>query len=305
MSEPAIGGTVSDGEPAVPEPPDLLESTAIYLRDTASQSFDRFNELDESVWRSLPFFAAVFGFAATLIASVIPSLPRFDAPLFAFLAHSLLTLSVVSFAWAFRWFIAITKRRSYEYPAEDREVRAYAERLTAYHAQQGLKDTALDAKVVHELILVEGIQLSDAAKQNGINARERLNARSLTLQFMMIGFGLALANSVTMFVYHRVYDIIPTSKERAVDDSTNSRKLEAAPVNERNSVGTSNAATGERSDSGRGPLDDEQQGRSAQEGRIMVEQPAPSPPQPASPPKPTAPPPQRLEKSAPPPPQNR
>jgi hypothetical protein len=240
----------------------------------------------------------VFGFAATLVATAIPNLPHFNAPLFAFLTHGLLLLSVASFAWAFRWFIAITKRRSYEYPAEDSEVRAYAKRLTAYHAQQGLNGPELDAKIVHELMLVESAQLADAAKLNGINARERLNARSLTLQFMIIGFGLAFTNSVTMFVYHRVYDNVPIPKERAVNGSANSGKSEAAPGNRQDSIGTSSTAAGERGDSGGRFLDDEQQSRSPQERSIMAEQPVKTPTPQPSPPKPTAPPPQRLEKSA-------
>jgi hypothetical protein len=289
---------------SAPEPPNLLESTAVYLRDKASESFSQFNELDESVWRSLPFFAAVFGFAATLIASAIPALLSFDWSLFSWLTHGLLALSVASFGWAFRWFVAITKRRTYEYPADDGEIRGYAEQLTAYHGERGLAGTGLDAKVVHELILVEGAQLADAAKINGVNARERLNARSLTLQFMMIGFGLALANSVTMFVYQRSYGNMASAKESVTNASANSGKPKGHTADAGQNVNQTDASSSEHGGAGRRFLDKEQQSGNAQEGQIMAEESTPVP-QPSPSPKPAAPTPQRLEKSAPPPPQNR
>jgi hypothetical protein len=291
-----------DSDPSlrqVAEPFEFGEKTAVSLRDSASKSFDRFNELDESVWRSLPFFAAVFGFAATLIGTAIPDLPRFDTPVFAAFTHALLMLSTFSFAWAFRWFVAIIKRRSYEYPAEDSDVRSFAESLTAYHAQQGVDVADLDAKVVHELIVIEGAQLADAARLNGLNARERLNARSLTLQFLMVGFGLALANSITIFVHSRIYDTVPQIEKGASNDAQNQPVGTAEPVDSSTGARASDATTGQRRNSGREFLDDNDQSGNAQKERSVTEATPTPPTPPAAVPKPVAPLPQRVERSDP------
>lgn len=114
----------------------LPSATIEYLLKSANASFDRFNDLDESVWRSLPFFAAIFGLAATLVSTTLPSLRAFDWSLYSLLGHGLLVLSVASFGWAFRWFTIITRPRSFEYPADERELREYAGLLAAFHESQ-------------------------------------------------------------------------------------------------------------------------------------------------------------------------
>jgi hypothetical protein len=77
MNEVGRGEQDLSVDAEAPQPLNLLDSTAVYLRDKALDSFGQFNELDESVWRSLPFFAVVFGFAATLVAAAVDLLPIF------------------------------------------------------------------------------------------------------------------------------------------------------------------------------------------------------------------------------------
>lgn len=154
-------------------------------------------------------------------------------------------------------------------------------------------------------MLLQATQLGDAARLNGKHAQERLKARSQSLQFAMIGFALALANTFTIYAHDRIYGIDDT-KVGVESDVNAAATTGATRAKQRLSTDAPNAAASKRGNSGRGDVETECKGGSAEKGCLVTEQPkqpvqAPTP-RPVE--RPTAPPPQRIERSEPPPARN-
>ncbi len=273
---------------------------AEHLRDAAQSTFDRYSELDESVWRSLPFFAAGFGLSATLMQTLFPHLPPLSFSVISVVSHLILLFSLVSFVWSFRWFWQVTLGRSYEYPSDDSELRLYAAALSNFHGGGGLSGEALDAKVKLELVKLEGVQLAEAAQANGQQTRERLKARSQCLRFLTIGFALALANSALIFIGGQISG--SGLSERSGDRNVSDTRPHARSKGIREGRRTTDSPTGQCGDSGGGTLELEPSRRCKEESGFVTVPATPSPIlAPSVPPKgseaPVAPAPQRLEKS--------
>jgi hypothetical protein len=273
---------------------------AEHLRDAAQSTFDRYSELDESVWRSLPFFAAGFGLSATLMQTLFPYLPSLEFRPVAVVSHLILLLSLLSFVWSFRWFWQVTLGRSYEYPSDDTELRLYAANLSDFHSANGLAGEPLYARVKLELVKLEGVQLAEAAQANGQQTRERLKARSQCLRFLTIGFALALANSAIIFVGERLAG--RAFVEQSGDRYDGNSRSHAGPKGTGQGDRPTDASASQCGDSGRRNSELESARRCPQEGRILTDQ-APQPPVSTpsvplkSPETPVAPAPQRLEKA--------
>lgn len=191
------------GAPAVEVAP-IEPATIKYLSELATDSFKRQVELDESVWRSLPFFGAALALAASIIGRGSADAPPLAWSLYAILTHAALGLATLSFAWALRWFWVVVKARDYEYPSADAQVRAYAEEMTKFHRASGMSGTELDDKVVDEMRLFMIEQYGSAARTNFGHNAEKMKARSQVLLFMMIGFVLAFAYEGIIFGHYAV-----------------------------------------------------------------------------------------------------
>ena len=296
--------TVDKSREAGETPQEGVQQTALeaetvkYLSELAHKSFDRYNELDESVWRSLPFFAATFGLAATVASYAASRLPSLEWAAYVAISHILLLGALLCFAWAFRWFWLIIRPRSFEYPADDTLIRRYAEDVNGYHRAVGLAAADLDKAVVRDLQEFITDQLADAARTNAANARERLAARSQALLFMMIGFLLAFCGSITTFVHDRFY-----GSHRSVGiESNESSDATGSPSSESSNrtVRKTDASQGSDHSAGGGVLEADGNADSHRKERLMTDQkpPAsiPASAQPIS--RPNPPPPQRLEKDA-------
>lgn len=188
-SEPTAG----PGE-AVPLP-QLGSDTIKCLSDIAEDAYDRQDELNESIWRSLPFFAASLALAVTLLGRAGTRVPPIEPEPFSIASNIVLGLSALSFAWAFRWLWSVLSSRDYQYPSDYQDVRGYAEQTQAYHLTTE-EEATVDAKVVDDLRLFRANQLGEAAQVNLRNNAVRLKARSQLLLFMMIGFLLAIGTEV-------------------------------------------------------------------------------------------------------------
>lgn len=176
----------------------LTLGVATQLAGLAEKSFDRQVDLDESVWRSLPFFGAALALGVTILTKVADGLPSPTANLIDLVANALFWLSVGSFAWTLRWFWELLRPRDYEYPADDADVRSYAEHVTAFYASGGQGGEQLDDRVLLDLRLFLATHLGDAARANLKQNVTKLKARSQLLLFVLLGFALViLAESVT------------------------------------------------------------------------------------------------------------
>lgn len=195
-----IGGRSDTPATAMSEAGSLQPKTITHLADLAGESFKRQADLDESVWRSLPFFAATIALAAALIGTAAKDVPPFSFTPFALVVHAFLVLGVASFGWALRWFWTVVRPRDYEYPSTDAAIRTYAEEVTAFHRSHGMMDAALDDIVVSDLQLFMAEQYGNAARTNFAHNAAKMKARSRVMLFMMIGFVLAFACEATIFV---------------------------------------------------------------------------------------------------------
>lgn len=185
--------------------PQMGGATIEFVTNLANESFKRQLELDESVWRSLPFFAATFAFVAAITGKA-----AFDAPIAAFTSFSIVAnatfvLAILSLAWALRWFWPVLRPREYEIPADDARVRTFAEETTAYHRQLGLAGAELDGRVVDDLRLFMIGQYGAAARTNLGHNASRLKARSKVLLFMLAAFVLAFLCEATIFIHGELY----------------------------------------------------------------------------------------------------
>lgn len=204
------------------ETADLGEDTVKYLVELAHDSFKRQSELDESVWRSLPFFAATFAFVATIIGRSAVDVPPWDGSFLAYITSSLVVSAVGSLAWALRWFWVVLRRREYEYPAADAEVRTYAEGIAAFHVASGVPADKLDGATLHDMRLFMLDQYGSAAATNLSHNAVKLKARPKALLFILVGFVLAFVCEATIFV--RVHVGGPSVAAGAKNDGSTSER---------------------------------------------------------------------------------
>lgn len=275
-------------------------ATIKYLSELAAESFKRQVELDESVWRSLPFFGAVLALAASIIGRGSADAPPLAWSLYALSTHAALGLATLSFAWALRWFWVVVKARDYEYPSTDAQVRTYAEQMTEFHRASGLAGTELDEKVVEEMRLFMIEQYGSAARTNFAHNAEKMKARSQVLLFMMIGFVLAFVYEGIIFG-HNAVNGGPSHWSDAHDQSSdmppNAGRTATAGTVDRNDAGATGATEAPHTHGGRGVSED--QSSPSNQGETVTDTPTPSPtPTPSSAPaRPTPPPPQILRKN--------
>jgi hypothetical protein len=205
----------------VPAPAVELGSETIkYLGDLASESYKRQAELDESVWRSLPFFAATFAFVATIIGRSASDLPPLEWEWYPAAPTVLLVLSVASLAWSLRWFWVVLKPREYEYPAPDDEVRQFAQLTAEFHVASGVSASDLDVRTLRDMRLLMIDQYGSAAATNLRHNAVKLKARPKVLLFMLLGFVLAFACEATIFVH--THTVGETAAQGKIPDDTSS-----------------------------------------------------------------------------------
>jgi hypothetical protein len=203
----------------------LRSETLKFLFETSSDAFKQQSDLDESVWRSMPFIGALFGFAISVIGAVSKrhgfSLSWPD--IFYFLA-------VASFSAAFFYVCLTVVIRNFEYPAKSSETRDYAHKLTAWYNSHtsNQKQTAIDAKVVDDMQRFMVDQLASANETNLVNVRKRLIARSRAIIFLLFGFFFISVSEMFIFTYDRLpsdgvshHASSPTQRNTSTSDSDN------------------------------------------------------------------------------------
>lgn len=183
----------------------LGSETIKYLSDLAEGSYKRQNELDESIWRSLPFLTTTFAVITALISRAGTDLPLLTGKFYPVATHFLLVGAVASMGYALSWIVRMLLPREYEFPASDEAVLQYAEQMTVFYAAQSLSDERLDQKVEDELRLFMIDQYGKGASANLRQNVGKLTERGQALQFMLLGFLLAFACEATIFVHDRAF----------------------------------------------------------------------------------------------------
>lgn len=175
-----------------------VTKTSEFLSGVVEESFKREVDLDESVWRTLPFFVAAFGLGLPLLGYISAATAAIQSTIVSISAHLLFGLSIAAFAWAFRWFWTVVAPLEYQYPPSDGDLLEYASELHIYHEKTGLVGDRLDETVAEELRTFVTEQLAAATGKNRGNNALRVQARSQAILFLMVGFGLAILSEAAI-----------------------------------------------------------------------------------------------------------
>lgn len=181
------------------DPDGIRLNTSKQLFEIVSATYKEQADLDESVWRAMPFIAALFAIAVTFFRFIEPHF-SFSGAALVVVSSLLFCLSLASFALAFVFFVAAVWTRKFEYPSASTQIRDYAASLTIWHRSAGTPDGDIDDQVVNDLRLFMINQISEANKTNLELVRKRLSARSRTIMWMLVGFAFVLANELVMLI---------------------------------------------------------------------------------------------------------
>ena len=194
-----------DTPPAVDnsDPDDIRLNTSKQLFDIVSATFKEQTDLDESVWRAMPFIAALFGIAITVFRFVEPHF-SFNTTIAAFAAGLLYLLSIAAFVFAFVFFWAAVKPREFEYPSAGKKIHNHAKALTAWHRAANTPEKKIDDEVTNDLRIFMINQLSDVNETNLIVVSKRLSARSRTILLMLAGFAFVMASEMIIFIEKQI-----------------------------------------------------------------------------------------------------
>jgi hypothetical protein len=184
----------SDLPEAVLEP-----GTVKWLYDLANANFKAQTDLDESVWRSMSFVAALFALSVAVFRGISPHL-IFHGNWTEWLAGSLYLCGIACFCVAFVFLVWIAWEREFLHPARDGDVKRYAVELTQWHRSQKGKLDAVDSKVVGDLQMFMVDLLVKANDRNLRLISRRLAGRSRSIILMLAGFALLCASEATIFV---------------------------------------------------------------------------------------------------------
>jgi hypothetical protein len=213
----------------------MTPKTWAYLSDVIGDSFKREVDLDESVWRTLPFFVAAFGLAITLLSYISDATRQLSSLWASIMTYSLFAASVAAFAWAFRWFWSVVSPLEYQYPPSDEDLLTYSDGLTEYHRQVGLTGDALDEAVATDMKAFVTSQLAAASGKNRTNNAIRVLARSQAILFLMIAFGLAILSEAIIFMDSRIYADEETSNARVPEHGSQTARAAEGPPRGRGS----------------------------------------------------------------------
>ena len=181
----------------LPAPP--LDSEAIaWLYELANSNFKAQTDLDESVWRSMSFVAALFALSVAVFRDVKPQL-NFSAIWPDWIAGSLYVVGIACFVAAFGFLVWIVWEREFLHPAKDAEVKHYAVELTEWHRAKAKSRTGTGAKVVDELRLFMIDLLVNANDTNLRLIRGRLVGRSRAILLMLAGFAFICMSEAIMY----------------------------------------------------------------------------------------------------------
>lgn len=177
----------------------LEPGTVKWLYDLANSNFKAQTDLDESVWRSMSFVAALFALSIAVFRDVRPHLSFYGSwP--ELLAGVLYLIGIACFCSAFAFLVWIAWEREFLHPARDGDVKSYALELTQWHISLGTKSEVVDRNVVADMQLFMVDLLVKANDRNLPLISRRLAGRSRSIILMLAGFALLCVSEATIFM---------------------------------------------------------------------------------------------------------
>lgn len=181
----------------------LDEKTVEFLLDQASAALKRQDDLVESVWRTLPFMGALLGISCTILFANA-EVHRFEVCSLEFASDILFLIAFGSLALSLWYLWSLAKPKDFQYPSRPQDEIYYANAFKRWLVGNGSKAKEIDQQVVLELKTSALAQLAENHGPNMNHVESRLNIRSRAIQSALLGFALAVASQITMFVIQRV-----------------------------------------------------------------------------------------------------
>ena len=175
-----------------------------YLEKVFSEGLKREIDSDESVWRTLPFFATAIGITGTLLGydgSQLPP-PSLKAP--ALLLYILFVAAIGCLTASFAWLFNAVRQREYRYPPSEIDLHKLAADYQSYHAALGVTGEALDDRVVGEMRAVMVDEYAQSASANRQLNRAKLFSRSQAIFYLMAGLAICFAYGSLAFVEQKL-----------------------------------------------------------------------------------------------------
>lgn len=218
----------------------LRSETLKFLFETSSEAFKQQRDTDESIWRTLPFVGALFGFAIPVIRFASPHYD-FSGSWFEIIGGGFYILSILSFALAFGYLWPLVKPRYFEYPADIGVTRDYAQTLTRWYAENKEHYKRIDAKVVDDVRVSLIDQYAKASSANMGHIAQRLIARSRTITFLLAGFALISLSEMLMFGHDRFVakEILTRGNHSSSKSAAPPGAIDRAPQTPQNKAGAS------------------------------------------------------------------
>jgi hypothetical protein len=170
-----------------------------WLYNLASSNFKAQADLDESVWRSLSFIAALFALSVAVFRGMEPHL-QFHGSWPEWIAGSFYILGIGCFVLSFGFLVWIVWEREFLHPAKDGEVKRYALELTLWHRSKLRKKSDLGETVVNDLQSFMVDLLVKANDRNLPLITRRLVGRSRAIILMLAGFAFLCASEGIIFM---------------------------------------------------------------------------------------------------------
>jgi hypothetical protein len=191
-STPRVRKRKSDSAPG--------EGLAKLLHEHFQKSYDREIEDNETLWRSLPLFAALLGFAGTIVSFLANGSPGPERGWLAYTVYALIGIAALSFLNAIRHLTVLIWPRIYRYLPKDDSLKSYAAELLAYHEGRGLAAAEADRAAEKDLRDHLVNELAEAAAHNQQINRRRADARAQTLTAVFVGLIFSFLASGTILV---------------------------------------------------------------------------------------------------------
>jgi hypothetical protein len=192
---------------AGPSPPVLIAAAAQgplnqfddLLFDLAEKAYERETEENDGMWRTLPVFAASFGFAVALLGYSYANAPPPARELVPIAVYGLVAIATASFVWSFRWFWLVVRPQQFRYLPPAVEIFSYGDQLRSYHREAGATLEEAGRRATIELKAYVALQWAQAAGHNRKLNQLRSDSRGRTVFYLMVAFAVALlANAIIL-----------------------------------------------------------------------------------------------------------
>lgn len=171
-----------------------------YLERVFSEGLKREIDSDESVWRTLPFFATAIGIAGTLLGYDGSRLPSFSWALLPLLLYTLLGAGILCLGISFAWLFNAVRQREYRYPPSEVDLHTLAQGYRNYNIALGRSGEDLEARIVQDMRSIMVDEYAQSASTNREQNRRKLFSRSQAIFFLMVGLAICFAYGSLAFV---------------------------------------------------------------------------------------------------------